>query len=96
MHKLLRPPKKSCVKSTNMIRVRIHINRTLVIDIHAVREHVWAGRNGYHRYSLYITNEVVDHDWIGQIRHKYSDGAAKLSAKMLRIYHKHMWEKEKE
>ena len=75
-----------------MIRVRIHINITQVIGIHAVREKHWTGKNEYHRYNLYITDTEGNHDnheWIGEMRHKYSDGGAKLSAKMSYMYDKY-------
>ena len=80
-----------------MIRVRIHINERQIVDIHAIRERHWAGRSGYHRYNLYITKEDHDsHEWVGEMRHKYSDGGAKLSAKMLYMYDKYSRRQAKE
>ena len=80
-----------------MIRVRIHINERQIVDIHAVREKHWAGRSGHHRYNLYITNGCHDKsEWVGEMRHKYSDGGSKLSAKMLYMYDKYCRRQEKE
>lgn len=71
-----------------MIRVQVHINQHQIIDIHAVREPHWVGKNGYHRYNVYVTKTHEPHQWVGEMRHKYSDGGAKLSAKMLYLYNK--------
>lgn len=38
-----------------MIRVRIHINETEIIDIHAVRENVFRGMTRTHQYEVFIT-----------------------------------------
>jgi hypothetical protein len=72
-----------------MIRVRIHINISQVIDIHAVRENDFRGQSAHHNYELFVTDaDNKEHMYIGCMTHKYSDGAAKLSAKMLYQYHK--------
>ncbi len=72
-----------------MIRVRVHINETQIIDIHAVREDAFYGRSKMHRYTCFITQPIGEyHKWLGYLMHKYSDGGAKLSAKLLQLYDK--------
>jgi hypothetical protein len=79
-----------------MIRVRVHINEREIIDIHAVREPVFRGMSKHHKYQVYITygaksgNLESAHLKIGEISHKYSLGASRLSVRMLQMYYKAM------
>ena len=73
-----------------MIRVRVHINSNQIIDVHAVRQEEFLGMSKRHRYKVYITQigEDAEHIFLGELKHKYSLGASRLSVRMLQLYYK--------
>ena len=75
-----------------MIRCRVHINETQIVDVHAVREPVFRGVSKHHEYTVYITEggSTKNSKEIGKIKHKYSLGASRLSVRMLQMYYRHV------
>lgn len=73
-----------------MLRVRININQTNILDLHAQRMEGFKGHNSVHNYDAFLVDETKGKMYIGHIRHTYSKGAAELAKKLLATYMK--WE----